>query len=110
MRQINTDLKIIMSAGTDDPNLGSNAVFYAAASTEAKREALVSSMMNIYNQYDALYGLDGIDVDWEYPTNSDEIAAYTDYMSRINTALASADADGILTVAVPASQWAFSVF
>lgn len=58
IRGYNPDLKIILSVG--GWTIGG---FSTAASTEAGCESFAQSALDAYNKF----GLDGIDIDWEYP-------------------------------------------
>ena len=61
-RAVNPDLRIVVSIG----GWGAGG-FSEACSTEEGRRAFVSSGVELMLQYD----LDGLDIDWEYPTCSD---------------------------------------
>lgn len=57
-RELNPDLKIILSIGSGEPE-----AFSLTASTEEGRKSVASSCLEIMQKYD----LDGTDYDWEYP-------------------------------------------
>jgi len=57
-RSLNPDLKFILSVGG-----WSAGGFSKAAANEENRDKFVKSALNLLT----LYGLDGIDIDWEYP-------------------------------------------
>lgn len=63
LRQQNPDLNVLLSVGS----WGARGFSGAAASKEA-RAVFIKSAQEIVDKY-GLDGIDGIDVDWEYPVN-----------------------------------------
>ena len=61
LRKRNPDLKIVLSAGGWDESGG----FSDAASTPGRRETFARSCLELILEY----GLDGVDLDWEYPVS-----------------------------------------
>ncbi len=75
LKQLHPRLKVLMSIGGSSAT--NTAAFSAAASTEAGRQALVSSCINLFVKGNIAPGItapglfDGFNVDWEFPTASD---------------------------------------
>ena len=61
-REINADLKIVISVG--GANAAANAGFASATDTEENRQSFVKNVIKFLRDRD----LDGIDLDWEFPT------------------------------------------
>jgi chitinase len=75
LKQLHPKLKVLISmGGASGPNL---AAFVTASSTEAGRQALVSSCINMFVQGNIAPGIsapglfDGFNIDWEFPTATD---------------------------------------
>ena len=89
------NVKVLISVGGwsyKDAEL--DPVFAKAASTDATREKLVDNIVNFVNQY----GIDGADIDWEYPDPGTEQENYLKLMTSLNKKL---KANGkLLTAAV----------
>ncbi|UOB18382.1 glycosyl hydrolase family 18 protein [Abyssalbus ytuae] len=81
---------------------GNDSRFNILASTASGRTNFVNSVLSIIQQY----GLDGADIDWEFPepVNGAPDANYTALMSELATALHSRGL--LLTAAVNGSAWA----
>ncbi|MFI7597518.1 glycosyl hydrolase family 18 protein [Actinoplanes sp. NPDC049681] len=64
-------------------NDGNDSGFESLASSSGSRTTFVTSVMSVVNQY----GLDGIDIDWEYPDPGTSGTNYTALMQQLGTAL-----------------------
>ena len=75
LKQLHPQLKVLMSIG--GASATNTANFSAAASTQAGRQALVSSCINMFVQGNIAPGItapglfDGFNIDWEFPTAAD---------------------------------------
>ncbi|MFF2154688.1 glycosyl hydrolase family 18 protein [Paenibacillus chitinolyticus] len=86
LKQKNPDLKVLISVG----GWGRSDGFTSAASTDANRTAFANSAL----QYIRANKLDGIDLDWEYPTTADK-QNYTLFLKKLREVLdAGSAADG----------------
>ncbi len=72
------NLKVLLSIGG-----GSDAAaFSAAASTAGGRAAFAGSALGLVTDW----GLDGIDIDWEYPANATDVANYVALLAATRAA------------------------
>ncbi len=62
---------------------GNDGAFETMASSSSTRNAFVINAMNIVNQY----GLDGIDMDWEYPDTGSSANNYLSLMTQLSQTL-----------------------
>jgi GH18 family chitinase len=66
-------------------NDGNDSGFEAMAGNAGARTTFVNNVVNLVNQY----GLDGVDIDWEYPDPGASAANYTALMQQLSTAMRS---------------------
>ncbi|GGK88401.1 hypothetical protein GCM10012284_23020 [Mangrovihabitans endophyticus] len=64
-------------------NDGDDSAFEALAGNSGARGTFVSNVVNVVDQY----GLDGIDIDWEYPDPGQSANNYTAMMQQLSSAL-----------------------
>ena len=64
-------------------NDGNDSAFESLAGNSGTRTTFVNSVMNTVRQY----GLDGVDIDWEYPDPGTSGNNYTALMQQLSTAL-----------------------
>ena len=78
---------------------GNDGAFTALASQAGTRTAFINNLVNFVNQY----GLDGVDMDWEYPREGNEPRDYELLMTELGQRLRSQGK--LLTAAVVVSGW-----
>lgn len=84
--------------------------FSVMASTDENRAQFIQSVISVVNRY----SIDGIDLDWEYPTtgsgndlkNPSDRKNFTSLVKELRLAMDEVDSDLILTAAFPASSYA----
>ena len=92
-----TDTKVLIAIGgwLD----GDDSPFTNLASNATTRRAFIDNVMNFVDQY----GLDGVDMDWEYPREGNEPQLFDQLMEELGARL---HAEGkLLTAAVVAYGW-----
>ena len=72
-REVNPALKIVISVG--GANAAANAGFASATNSEKSRQSFVKNVIKFLRDRD----LDGIDLDWEFPT-----ASQKDQLTQVN--------------------------
>jgi len=88
--------KILISVG----GWGNCTYFSAILSDSIKRLNFIQNLVSFCNEN----GYDGVDLDWEYPGNSDK-SNLTRFVIDLNQALKAANSSRIVTMAVPAGAW-----
>ena len=73
------NVKVLISVG--GWNDGNDGGFEGLAANSAYRNNFVNNMINFVNQY----GLDGVDIDWEYPDPGASANNYVTLMSQLST-------------------------
>lgn len=81
----------------------SNSTFEPMAANATSRAAFVSNVVTFVNNY----GLDGVDIDWEYPESGTEATNYAALMAALDTAMHSRGK--LLTAAVTAKYYGAGV-
>jgi hypothetical protein len=89
------NVKVLIAVG--GWNDGNDSGFESLAGNSTYRNNFVNNMVNMVNQY----GLDGVDIDWEYPDNGTSSNNYSALMSQLSTAMHSRGK--LLTAAVVAN-------
>ncbi len=74
-------VKVLLSIG--GWNDGNDSAFESLAASSSGRTAFVNACLNTVNQY----GLDGIDIDWEYPDPGSSATNYQNLMNQLCSAL-----------------------
>lgn len=74
-------VKVLIAVG--GWNNGNDDAFEAFAANPTYRTNFTNNIINFVNQY----GLDGVDMDWEYPDNGASANNYTALMQQLSTAL-----------------------
>ena len=64
-------------------NDGNDSAFEAMAANSGSRTTFVNNIVGVVNQY----GLDGVDIDWEYPENGASSSNYAALMQQLSTTL-----------------------
>jgi hypothetical protein len=91
-----------------------NTDFQSMAANASYRSAFINNLVNLINTYQ----LDGVDIDWEYPSDGADPANYSTMMSELGSAMHSRGkyltaavsasgyyANGILNTVFPSVDW-----
>jgi chitinase len=89
------NVKVLLSIG--GWNDGNDSAFESLAGNSTARTNFVNASVNVMNQY----GLDGIDIDWEYP---DSGASATNYQNLMNQLCSAMHSRGKLCTAAVVAQ------
>lgn len=97
-RAHNAGVKVLISIG--GWNNGDDSGFVGMAASSTTRNTFVNNVVTFISNY----GLDGVDIDWEYPDpGTSEATNYATLMSQLGTAMRNAGK--LLTAAVVAKGW-----
>lgn len=100
LKQQNRHLKVSMSIG----GWGTAETFTQIMKDEKKMSQFVSTSIIMLLEY----GFDGIDIDWEYPKNTQEGELLVELLQRLRIALNNVSPSLLLTAATPASKESLS--
>ena len=89
------NVKVMLSVG--GWNDGNDQGFERLAASSGARATFINNLIGLVNQY----GLDGVDIDWEYPDSGASANNYVSLMSELSTAMHSRGK--LLTAAVVGS-------
>ena len=96
----NNGIRVVLSIGGWKDNSEEWIPYQNAAASEESRKQVANALLKIVQDYH----LDGIDMDWEYPTSSDR-TNYTLLMKEISDTLKAYNKDYLVTAAIPAGTW-----
>jgi len=97
LKQQHSHLKLVLSIGGGGQ---ASQNFATVASNPSTRTRFADSARTLVNQY----GFDGIDIDWEHPSDPEQGVNYVHLLSTIRSYLPSSQY--IVTSALPAGEWA----
>lgn len=98
-------IKLCLSLGGWHDDKSFWDIYALASKTKESREAVANAILDVMIKYN----LDGIDMDWEYPTSKDK-TNYTLLMKQIKETLKAYNPDYLITAAIPAGDWIGSRF
>ncbi len=90
-------VRVLISIG----GAGSGPSFSAATTDSVQRAKLISNIIGFLEQNH----YDGVDVDWETPTNSTETLQLTDFIREMRGQFNQTDSSWLITMAIPASDY-----
>ncbi|MBQ4561647.1 MAG: InlB B-repeat-containing protein [Clostridia bacterium] len=102
-RAVNPDIKIVLTV------FNRNIATFESWLSAGNRSSFAQQLVNTVTAY----GFDGLDIDYEFPTNaakSDFVALLAEIRSRFNLLEAQTGKHYILSIATPASVWAYTKF
>lgn len=79
---------------------GSRAAFDELVKDASATETLIRSVVAMVTEY----GYDGIDLDWEFPAEADQLQMAS-FVKELRQALRTANPKALLTMPVPATDW-----
>jgi len=115
LKHLHPNLKVLISIG--GASASNTANFSTAASTAAGRSGLASSCIDMFVSGNIAPGIsaaglfDGIDIDWEFPTNGDTenfTALIREFRSQLNALAVTNHKKYLLTIAAPAGSQNYS--
>lgn len=74
--------------------------FESVTADPLKRKILINSLIGLINQY----GFDGIDIDWETPTNEESVY-FTAFVKELNEAVKKNNPNHLVTAAIAGGMW-----
>ena len=98
-------IKLCLSLGGWHDDKSFWDIYSKAAKTDESRKAVAQAILDVIKEYN----LDGIDMDWEYPTSADK-TNFTLLMKQIRDTLKAYNKDLLVTAAIPAGTWITSRF
>lgn len=96
----NHGIRVVLSIGGWKDNSEEWEPYKNAAASEASRKQVANAILKILQEHH----LDGVDMDWEYPTSSDK-TNFTLFMKEIRDTLKAYNKDYLVTAAIPAGTW-----
>ncbi|KAL3430011.1 hypothetical protein BDV09DRAFT_202564 [Aspergillus tetrazonus] len=109
LKRRNRSLKVFIAVGGwafSDPG-PTRTAWSDMASTSDNRQKFINSLMDLFETY----GLDGVDLDWEYPVAGDRGGKDEDYenyvslVREMNEAFQERNPSWDISMAIPASYW-----
>ena len=102
IREINPNVKVVLTAAS-----GTEGGFPAAIVNEDVLRESVANLIDIIVKYD----FDGIDIDWEFPSNDEERFGHTALLAELRKQLDSAkdNKKRQLSIAAGSKQWYFEI-
>ncbi|OJI96321.1 hypothetical protein ASPVEDRAFT_157741 [Aspergillus versicolor CBS 583.65] len=97
LKQQYSKMKLVLSIGGGGKG---SENFAAVARSKSRTETFAQSARQLVDQF----GLDGIDVDWEHPADSQQGHDYIRFLSRLRDYFPAAQY--VLATCLPAGQWA----
>lgn len=89
--------KILLSFG----GWGNSWGFSSSTSSTGSRSVFINNIISTCEDY----GYDGVDIDWEHPSNVDEKNNLNDFIFELKTALNERHPDWLISMAIPISNW-----
>lgn len=96
----NSGVRLVLSLGGWKDGEDAWTAYKNAASSEEGRKQVAQSILDTLKTYH----LDGIDMDWEYPTSQDR-SNYTLLMKEISETLKAVNSGYLVSAAIPAGTW-----
>ncbi len=90
-------VKVLISLG----GAGSGASFSSATDDSVLRASIIDNVVGFLQKND----YDGVDIDWETPTDSVETAQLTSLVEEMRAKFAMTDSDWLITMAIPATNY-----